>query len=113
MSTYLIANRDSEQLETIVFSAEGGDAVAVFTDPANAQNYIDDAGWGENFTVASLQPIELMEWLLNCYRNGVRLMATDPERRRQESGQRLNVLDIEGQLEHAGRHINLIANPDF
>jgi hypothetical protein len=113
MAAYVLANKGTDQLETTVFSSEAGDAVAVFTDPKNAQQYLDDAGWNETMTVATLNAIQLMEWLIHCYKNGVRLMATDPRRSEQESGLRLSTLDIEAQLEHAGSHIVRVANPEF
>ncbi len=113
MATYLIAQKETKQLETIIFSGEGGDAVAVFTDPKNAQQYIDDAGWAGRHTVATLEPIAFMEWLIQCHRNDVKFMATNPTRAEQESGLKVDSLNIEAQLEHAGRHINLVANPEF
>ncbi len=113
MATYLIAQKETKQLETVIFSGDGGEAVAVFTDPKNAQQYIDDAGWAGKYTVATLEPIEFMQWLIQCNRDGVKYMATDPTRAQQESGLKVNSLNIEAQLEHAGRHINLVANPDF
>ena len=113
MATYLITKKDTEQLETIVFESEGGEAVAVFTDPKNAQAYIDDANWSDEFTVATLDSIAFMEWLIKCYRDGVRFMATNPTRAAQEAGSKVDSLDIEAHLKHAGEHIHLIANPDF
>ncbi|QEG24855.1 hypothetical protein MFFC18_47780 [Mariniblastus fucicola] len=35
--TYLLANKDTEMLETTVFNSEEGDAVAVFTDRKQAE----------------------------------------------------------------------------
>lgn len=113
MSSYLLANKNSKQLETTVFSSEDGDAVAVFTDPKNAQQYLEDAGWEDEMTVAELEPIQFLEWLITCHHNGVKLMATDPRRADHESGLRISTLDIEAQLEHAGLHITQLANPDF
>lgn len=113
MSFYVIADKDVPQLETIVFAGEAGDAVAVFTDPNRAQQYIDDAGWSEKQTVATLDPIAFMEWLISCHRNGVRTMMTDPKRTEHERGQRVDTLDIQSHLLHAGEHLHLAANPDF
>ncbi len=113
MATYLITRKDTEALETIIFAAEGGEAVAVFTDPAPANKYIAAAGWEDEFVVATLQPIDFLEWLIRCYRKGVRYVVADPDRERQEAGQRLDTLDIEAQLKHAGQHIHFVANPDF
>ncbi|MEM7784322.1 MAG: hypothetical protein AAF939_06765 [Planctomycetota bacterium] len=113
MAAYVLTNRNTKELETTIFSSEAGDAVAVFTDPKHAQKYLDDADWNESMTVATLESVELIEWLMHCYRNGVRLLATDPKRSEQDSGMRLSTLDIEAQLEHAGNHIIRTANPEF
>jgi hypothetical protein len=113
MATYLLANKGTKQLETTVFESEAGDAVAVFTDPKNAEAYISDAGWQEEMVVAELKAVEFMEWLILCHRNGVKQMATDPRRSEQESGMRVSTLDIEAQLEHAGQHIFQTAQRDF
>lgn len=113
MSAFVLATKHRDDLETTVFSSEAGDAVAIFTDSGVAQQYIDDAGWQDDMTVAELTSIDLIEWLVKCYRNGVRLMATDPVRSEQQSGLRIDALDIESQLEHAGSHIVTVANPDF
>lgn len=113
MAAFVLANKRTDELETTVFSGEGGDTVAVFSDAVNAQQYLKDAGWEDEMTVAELHSIQLIEWLLHCYRNGVRLMATDPRRSEQEAGLRVNTLDIEGQLEYAGDHIIRVANPEL
>ena len=113
MATYLLANKGTKELETTVFESEAGDAVAVFTDPKNAQQYIDDAGWQDEMVVAELNAVELMKWLILCHEDGVQLMATDPRRSEQESGMRISTLNIEAQLEHAGQHIFQVAQRDF
>lgn len=113
MSAFILTNRNVNELETTVFTAEGGDAVALFTDYKHAQQYLDDANWNESMTVAELDSIRFLEWLLHCYRSGVRSMAIDPRRSEQESGMRITTLEIEAQLEHAGSHIVQIARPDF
>lgn len=113
MSTFVLTNKSTSELETTVFSSEGGDAVAIFTDHQNAQQYLDDAGWNDMMTVAELDSVQLMEWLIHCHRNGVRLMVTDPNRMEHQAGMRLSTLEIEAQLENAGNHITLVANPDF
>lgn len=113
MATYLLANKGTDELETTVFESEAGDAVAVFTDQKNAQQYLEDAGWKEEMVVAELGAVQFIEWLIMCHRNGVKLMATDPRRDEQETGMRVSTLDIEAQLEHAGQHIFQVANRDF
>lgn len=113
MAAYLIANKNTKELETTIFASEAGDTVAVFTDEKNAQKYIDDAGWQGEMTVAELSAIQFMEWLITCHRNGVKLMATDPQRSEHENGFKISTLDIQSQLEHAGQHITQVANRDF
>lgn len=113
MATYVLVNSKTEDLETTVFASEAGDTVALFTDSKNAQQYLDDAKWNDEMSVAELDNIQLMEWLIHCYRNGVKLMATDPSRSEQESGMRVSTLDIEDQLGHAGNHIFQVANREF
>ena len=110
---YLLANKDTELLETTVFSSESGDAVAVFTSRKHADDYIKDAGWGDEMVVAELKPIPFMEWLIHCHNDGVKLMAANPRRDEQESNLRISTLNVEAQLEHAGNHIFRVANPDF
>lgn len=114
MAAYLIAIKDSEVLDTPVFAADQHEEIVmVFTDPKNAQQYIEDAGWSEDHTVATLDSISFMEWLIQCHRSGIDLMATDPKRSEHEAGMKINSLSIKGHLEHAGEHIVLTANPDF
>ena len=110
---YLLANKDTELLETTVFNSESGDAVAVFTDRKHADAYLNDAGWDDEMVVAELEPIAFMEWLIQCHNDGVKLMAANPRREDQEKNLRIDTLNIEAQLEHAGNHIFLVANPDF
>ncbi len=114
MSAYLIAHKNTDDLDTIVFDGEAGqEIVAVFSDPKKAEKYINDAGWNDTYTVATLDAIAFMEWLIKCHRSGIEIMMTDPDRDEQESGRRLNTMNIEAHLNAAGEHIVLIANPDF
>ena len=114
MSAFLITNKDSEPIDTPVFAADETDEIVmVFTSQQSAQRYIDDAEWGDEYTVATLEPIPFLEWLLLCHRNGIESIATDPNRSEQTSGQMVNSLSIEDHLIHAGQHIVTVANPDF
>ena len=113
MAAYLIARKDINDLETLIFSGDEGDGVPVFTDQRLAQQYIDAAGWQDEYTVATLEAIDFLEWLIQVHRAGVKFMATDPTRAEHEAGARVNSLDIESQLQHAGEHVTMIANPDF
>lgn len=116
MAAYLISRTNVEALETVVFSAGPNDneeAVAVFTDPKAVEAYMKDAGWESEYTVATVQPIPFLRWLLKLHDEGVQHIAIDPNYSEQHTGQRLNTLSIEGHLEHAGKHIVDVARPDF
>ena len=116
MAAYLISRTTSEVLDTTVFSAgpkDNEEAVLVFTSAKDAQQYIDDAGWQDDHTVATVESIPFLKWLMKAYDEGVQHLAVDPKYVDQASGTRLNTLDIEGQLEHAGNHIVDVASPDF
>lgn len=113
MATYVLANKNTTELETTVFSSESGDTVAVFTDAKKASAYLEDAGWQDEMTVAQLNSVQFMEWLIMCHRNGVKLMATDPLRSEQEAGRKVNTLEIDAQLDQAGEFITQVANREF
>ena len=113
MSVYVIAKKDTKLLETIVFAAEGGDAVAVFSDPNRAESYIEDAGWSNSYTVATLTKIDFLEWLIKCHRNGVAFMTTNPTRAEHESNLKIDTLTIEAHLAEAGEQIATTANSEF
>jgi len=114
MAAYLITKNDSEVLDMPVYAADESEEITmVFTSPESAQRYIDDAEWSDEYTVATLDSIPFLEWLLHCHRSGVDLIATDPKRSDQEAGQKINSLSIEAHLQHAGDHIVSVANPDF
>jgi hypothetical protein len=113
MPTFVFTNKNTPELETTIFASEAGDSVIIFTDEQNAKNYLSDAGWEQEMVVAALGPIQLIEWLLHCHHRGVKLLATNPRRAEHEAGLRVNTLNIEAQLMHAGDHIFQIACPDF
>ena len=114
MSAFLITKTDSEPLDTPVYAADETDEIVmVFTCQQTAQRYIDEAKWGGEYTVATLEPIPFLEWLILCYKNGIKFIATDPSRSEQISGQKVSSLSIEDHLIHAGQHIVAVANPDF
>lgn len=116
MACYLISRAAVPSLETIVFTAgprEREEAIAVFTDPSGAEAYIEQAGWGEEYTVATLEPIPFLRWLLQAHDDGIEHIAVDPDYKSQQRGERQNTLNMEAHLEHAGRHILQVARPDF
>ena len=116
MPAYLISRANVEALDTVIFSAGPNDkeeAVAVFTDPEAAEEYMQEAGWADEYTVATVEPIPFLRWLIQVYDEGVQHIAVDPKFSEQQAGQKLNTLSVEGHLEHAGKHIVDVARPDF
>lgn len=114
MSAFLITRKESEPIDTPVYAADETDEIVmVFTTQQSAQRYIDDAQWGDQYTIAQLEPIPFLQWLLLCHRNGIASIATDPIRSEQQNGQRINSLNIEAHLNHAGQHIVSVANSEF
>lgn len=116
MPAYLISKANVDALDTIIFAAgpnEKEEAVAVFTDPRSAEDYMKVAGWASEHTVATVEPIPFLRWLLKVYDEGVQHLVINPDYSEQQAGKRLNTLDVKGQLEHAGKHIVDVARPDF
>ncbi|RMF41276.1 MAG: hypothetical protein D6753_09865 [Planctomycetota bacterium] len=105
MAAYLICRNGVDDLETIVFSAgpnENEEAVAVFSDPAKAEAYLQAAGLDGEYTVATVDPIPFLRWVITAHDNGVQHLVVDPDYEQQKAGQKLTSLSIEAQLEHAG-----------
>lgn len=116
MVAYLIARENVDPLDTVVFAAGPNgkeEAVALFTDPNTAKSYIEAAGWEDEYTVATVEPIPFLRWLLHAYDDGVHHLVVDPDFADQEAQVRLNTLDLEAHLAHAGEHIVEVARPDF
>lgn len=116
MSAYLICRAKAEDLETIIFSVgphKQQEAVAVFTDLNAAESYIHEAGWAGKYTVATLEPIPFLRWLLRVYEESVRHLVINPNYADHQAGVRLSTLDLERHLEHAGSQVLEVASPDF
>jgi hypothetical protein len=116
MAAYLISRAGEPTLDTVVFAAgphDNEEAVAVFTDPTTARAYIESAGWDADYTVATLDAIPFLKWLLHAHQQGVRHLAVNPDYERQQRGERQTTLSIEAHLAHAGDHILQVADPDF
>jgi hypothetical protein len=116
MAAYLICRKERQDLETMVFSAgpnSSEEAVLLFTNPDAAQQFIDEAGWSAEWTVATVDAIPLLHWFLKAHEDGIQHVAVDPLWNDHAAGKRLSTLSIEGQLEHAAAHIMKVANPDF
>ncbi|MCA9198271.1 MAG: hypothetical protein KDA87_12065 [Planctomycetales bacterium] len=116
MPAYLISRTNVEALDTVIFSAgpkEREEAVAVFTDPKSADAFMQDAGWAKDYTVATVEPIPFLRWLIQVHDEGVQHIVVDPSFSEQQAGKRLNTLSVKAHLEHAGKHIVDVARPDF
>lgn len=116
MACYLISRASESTLETVVFAMDpsGSDeAVAVFSDPATARLYIEKSGMSDEYTVATLEPIPFLRWLLHVHEDGIEYLLCDPDFEAQKRGQPQNTLDVRAHLEHAGNHIMQVVHPDF
>ena len=88
-AVFVIAKKGTEMLDTPVFRAgESGDeeAVALFTAREKAQQYLDRAGWGSADEIGELTADDLLRWLADAGRAGVRYAAVNPDRGRHLTG---------------------------
>lgn len=116
MSAYLITRTNVSDLETVVFLAgpeNREEAVAIFTNPQAAELYITQAGWQSEYTVATLDSIPFLRWLLKLHDEKVTHLVINPNYQEQQAGEKLNTLSIEAHLEHAGKHVVDVARPEF
>ena len=116
MSAYLICRAKVKTLDTVIFFTdpyEKEEAVAVFTDSKKAEAYLSDAAWVGEYTVATVDAIPFLKWLLQLHDEGVQYLVIDPKYADQQAGIRMNTLSIKGHLEHAGNHIVDVARPDY
>lgn len=111
MLAYVLARTDEPDLETIIYETQMGDATFVFTNDADAESYLTQSGDADNYSVAELQPIEFVEWMLKCRKNGVESMVINPSFQEHSSGKLMNSVNIEAHLEHFGLHFLEIADP--
>jgi len=102
MPSYVIASRDSEELETPVFYVDEtgeAEAIVLFTRADLARQYIESARWDETHVVAELTPLNLLRWVLEAHEAGTEYLSVDPDRAAQLRGEEQPVLLIEEQLE--------------
>jgi hypothetical protein len=101
MSTYVIARRGTEFLDTPVFyvgpSAKER-AIAVFTDCSAAQRYIGQASWADDHEVGELDDLQLLRCTIKAHGQGTQYLAIDPDRNRQLAGKRQEIIVIEEKL---------------
>ena len=84
MSVFVIAERDTDLLDTPVFYAgEGGneEAVAVFTSRNRASQFAKNAGWNGDQCCAELTAIDLLCFVVEAHKEGTQYLAVNPIRR--------------------------------
>jgi hypothetical protein len=89
MNAFVIAKKNVEFLDSPVFHAGetgGEEAIAVFTTRERAAQYIDDAGWNEEYEVGELRPIQLVRWLATTHEDGTEMVTINPLRKAQLDG---------------------------
>jgi hypothetical protein len=119
-AVFVIVKKGSDFLDTPVFHAgESGDeeAVALFTGRRQAQQYLDRAGWGEADEIGGLSPGDLLRWLVESEREGIRYVTVNPDRERHLAGDPQAVLSIDALGEESAdslfrRVTDLAQGPD-
>ena len=89
MNAFVMAKKNAEFLDSPVFHAGetgGEEAIAVFTTRERAAQYIDDAGWNEEYEVGELRPIQLVRWLATAHEDGTEMVTINPLRKAQLDG---------------------------
>lgn len=103
-AVYVIAKKGRDFLDTPVFRAgETGDeeTVALFTSRERAKRYLDRAGWNETDEVGELAPDDLLRWLVEAGREGIRYATVNPDRDRHLAGDPQSVLSLDALAEES------------
>lgn len=97
-AVFVIAKKYIDFLDTPVFYAGesgGKEAVALFTDRQRAQQYLDRAGWGQTDEIGKLSPSDLLQWLVEANKDGVRYATVNPDQDRHLAGDPQPVLPLD------------------
>lgn len=89
MNFYVLAKRDSDDLDTPVFdmgTSSNESAVAIFLRRQAAVDYLTEANWSSDHTVAAIEPTQTLKWLVHAQENGIDFVAIDPDRQKQVAG---------------------------
>ena len=117
MSVFVIADSKCQDLVTSVYRTDDGDAAMLFTSNETAASYLEHSASGESakegLTVAELDAIPLLQWLLEAYEDGVAHLVVDPDYAAVDRGASVPSLNLAAQLEQASAHILQLARPDF
>ena len=117
MSIYVISKQGFEFLNTPVFCA-GADgeqeAVAAFTTRANAERYLEQAGWAESEEIGELDDLQLLTWVAKAHDQGIHYLVVDPTRASQLAGRSQQIIVIKeimaGCAEQLTRDISELAH---
>jgi L-ascorbate metabolism protein UlaG (beta-lactamase superfamily) len=105
---YVIAKRGVSALDTPVFHAgDSGEeeVVVLFTGRQAAQEYIDQAGWGESDKIGELGLSELYQWLLEANAKGIHYATVNPERQRHLAGDPQPVLFLDALRDESAENL--------
>jgi len=105
-AVFVIAKKGMDFLETPIFQAgESGEeeAVALFTNRQQAEQYLDRAGWGETDEIGELSPSEVLRWLVEAEQDGVRNVTVNPDWDSHCAGDPQSVLPLADLGEDADR----------
>ena len=97
MSAFVIAHKESEELDTPVFYAgptSEHEAIAIFTNREAAQHYVETAEWEVSYRVGELQPIQILKWFETAHEDGVDMVAVNPDRKKQLFGERQRMIPL-------------------
>jgi len=97
-AVFVIAKKCMDFLGTPVFHAgESGEeeAVALFTNRQQAEQYLVHAGWSETDEIGELSPSDLLRWLVEAEQDGVRYVAVNANRDRHLAGDPQPVLSLD------------------
>jgi hypothetical protein len=94
---YVLARRGDELLQTPVFAAgkdNQQEAVIVFSEEVQAQNYVYEAGWQDDYEPVALSPGDLGEFLREVKQDKISLVAMNPARTKHLQGEPQRVLNL-------------------
>lgn len=113
MNVYLIAKKNIEDVETIVFDIEGADAVFLFTEESDGQQYLRDAGLEKEYTLAEIADSDFAEWMVKCKQNGVKNLGINPTFQQVHTDKSVEVMNIDEHLTHFAQHFLEVSDPAF
>ena len=83
------------------------------TGQKQAENYLASAGLEASHTVAELEDVPFLNWVLQAHGEGLTHLAVNPRFEQVAACQTVETLDIQAHLQHAAEHMLQLARPDF